>query len=176
MATAKKVAVVAELTELLGRAQIVISTDYRGASVAQMAALRRSLKTQDVDVKVVKNRLALRAAAAVDHPELAEILSGPTAIAIGYGDPVGPAKALTSYISGQRNFPVEIIGGWVAGRVLDRAGIEEFAKIPSKDELISMIAGQLQSPLRTFAGLIQASMREFTGLVDARAGQLEEAA
>lgn len=173
MPTEKKIAQVAALKDQFSRAQVVVSADYRGASVGQMTTLRRALRDVGVEVLVVKNRLALLAATQVDHPEIGEILSGPTAIAIGYDDPVASVKALTKFMSDNRNFPVQIIAGWVDGQVLDRAGVEDFAKVPSRDELISMIAGQFQSPLRNFAGLMQATMREFTGLIDARATQLD---
>ena len=67
-----------------------------------------------------------------------------------------------------------IYGGWLEGRVLSAAEVEELAKTPSRDELIAQIAGKLRSPVQNLAGLLQATLRDFNGLVEARANQLEE--
>ena len=105
-------------------------------------------------------------------PEMKEILTGPTALAIGFDDPVAPVKALTEHLRARR-LNVTINGGWMEGQVLDRAGIESIASLPPKTELVAEIAGKLQSPLYNFAGLITASVRNLAGLIESRAAQLE---
>lgn len=173
MPTARKVAQLNELKAEFQRAQVVISANYRGLNVARMSQLRRALREAGVDVKVVKNRIAGMAADEAQRPELREIISGPTAIAVGFDDPVAPAKAFTKYVEESR-LPIEVHGAWIDGQILDGKGLAEFSKIPSREELIAQIAGKFQSPLQTFAGLLQATVRDFTGLVESRAGQLEE--
>ena len=99
-------------------------------------------------------------------------MQGPTALAIGFADPVAPVKALTEHLRARR-LQIPIYGGWLEGRILSRAEVESLATLPSKEQLIADVVGKLQSPLYNLAGLLQASMRNFAGLVEARANQLE---
>jgi large subunit ribosomal protein L10 len=101
-----------------------------------------------------------------------DLLTGPTAIAFGFDDPVTPVKTLTEHLRARR-LNVTINAGWMDGRVFDRAGVESIATLPPKNEIVAGIAGKLQSPLYNFAGLLTATIRNFAGLVDARANQLE---
>ncbi|MCC6382556.1 MAG: 50S ribosomal protein L10 [Dehalococcoidia bacterium] len=172
MPTARKVAMLAEIRDRMQRASIAISADYRGLSVAQLTELRRILRPANVEVKVVKNTLAAMAAEQAGRPEMQQILEGPTAIAFGFGDPVAPVKALTEHLRARR-MQVTIHGGWLEGRVLNRAEVESIATLPSREQLIADVVGKLQSPLYNLAGLLQASIRNFAGLVEARANQLE---
>ncbi|MFN0096379.1 MAG: 50S ribosomal protein L10 [Dehalococcoidia bacterium] len=175
MPTPRKVEMLAEMKDAMQRANIAVSADYRGLTVAQLTDLRRALRPANVEVKVVKNTLAAMAAEQAGRPEMAQIVSGPTAIAFGYGDPVQPVKLMTEHFR-QRRMQITIHGGWIEGQVVDRAGVESIATLPSKEQLLADLIGKLQSPLYNFAGLMQATMRNFAGLVDARANQLEGAA
>lgn len=163
----------AEIRDRMERASIAISTDYRGLTVAQITDLRRALRPANVEVKVVKNTLAAMAAEAAGRPEMGQIVQGPTALAIGFGDPIAPVKALTEHLRARR-LTLDIHGGWLEGKVLSRAEVESLATMPSREQLIADVVGKLQSPLYNLAGLLQASMRNFAGLVEARANQLEE--
>ena len=172
MPNPRKVAMLAEITDSLGRATVAVSADYRGLTVAQLTELRRALRPTGAEVKIVKNTLASMAADAVGRPEMKGLLTGPTAIAIGFADPVAPVKALTEHLRSRR-MNVTINAGWIDGQLVDRAGVDDIATLPSKEQLIADFAGKIQSPLYNFAGLITASVRNFAGLVDARANQLE---
>ncbi|MCC7363252.1 MAG: 50S ribosomal protein L10 [Dehalococcoidia bacterium] len=173
MPTPRKAAMLAEITDRMQRASIAISADYRGLTVAQITELRRALRPADCEVKVVKNTLAGMAAKDAGRPEMSDIVQGPTALAIGFGDPIAPVKLLTEHLRAKR-LTIDIHGGWLEGKVLSRAEVESLATMPSKEQLIADVVGKLQSPLYNFAGLLQASMRNFAGLVEARASQLEE--
>jgi large subunit ribosomal protein L10 len=162
-----------EIRERMARAAIAISADYRGLSVAQMTDLRRALRPANVEIKVVKNTLATMAAEQAGHPEMSRLLEGPTALAIGYGDPVAPVKLLTEHLRARR-MTLTIHGGWLEGHILTRAEVESLATMPSREQLIADVVGKLQSPLYNFAGLLQSTIRNFAGLVDARINQLEE--
>lgn len=172
MPTPRKVAMLAEIKDRMERASIAIGADYRGLSVAQITELRRALRPANVEVKVVKNTLASMAAEQAGRPELQQLLQGPTALAIGFADPIAPVKALTDHLRARR-LQLPIYGGWLEGRILSRAEVESLATLPSKEQLIADVVGKLQSPLYNLAGLLQASMRNFAGLVEARANQLE---
>lgn len=172
MPTPKKTATVAELHEQISRAAIAISADYSGMSVGQLQGLRRALRESGADFRVVKITLLRRAAEQAGRGDLLQVVEGPTALALGYGDIIAPAKALTEHVRAAR-LPLTIRGAWAEGQVLSAADVASLATVPPREELLSRIVGGLQSPLVNLVGLLNASLREFAGLVDARATQLE---
>ena len=103
MPTPRKEAMLADIQDRMSRASIAISADYRGLTVAQITELRRALRPTGAEVKVVKNTLASMAAKAAGRENMAEILQGPTALAIGYDDPIAPVKAFTEHLRARRH-------------------------------------------------------------------------
>src|SRR5690242_3920751 len=97
MPTQEKIAAVQDLRERLERATMVVSTEYRGLTVKEIQGLRRALRDAGLEVRVVKNTLFRLAAKDAGHPEVGDIVEGPTALAIAYGDVIDAAKALTEY-------------------------------------------------------------------------------
>ncbi len=175
MPTERKVRMVEELRDLISRASVAVSAEYRGLTVAQMTALRRKLRDAGGELHVVKNTLASIAADQAGRGEFKELLKGPTAVLFGFDDPVAPVKTLIEHLRSER-LEVPITAGWIEGRVLGPEEVRSLATLPSREELIGQVAARLQSPLYNLAMLLQATIREFAGLIDARARQLEEAA
>lgn len=175
MPTPRKVAMLAQTRDRMARASVAISADYSGLTVAQLTDLRRALRPADVEVNIVKNTLAVMAATEAGRPEMAELLQGPTALAIGYGDPIAPVKLLTEHLRARR-MTLNIHGGWLEGKILDREGVESLATLPSKEQMLGDVIAKLQSPLYGFTALMQSTIRNFAGLVEARANQIEGAA
>jgi large subunit ribosomal protein L10 len=165
----------AEIKDRMERASVVISADYRGLTVAQLTDLRRALRPATVDVNIVKNTLAALAATQAGRPEMSQLLDGPTALAIGFGDPIAPVKLLAEHLRVKR-MTLTIHGGWLEGKILDAKEVESLATLPSKEQMIADVVGKLQSPLYNFAALLQSTIRNFAGLVESRAKQLEGAA
>ena len=174
MPTPRKVEMLADIQDRMARASVAISADYRGLTVAQLTELRRALRPSGAEVKVVKNTLAAMAARAAGRENMAEIVQGPTALTIGFGDPIAPVKAFTEHLRARR-LTVDIHGGWLEGKVLSRAEVESLATMPSKEQMLADFIGKMQSPLYNFAGLLQSTIRNFAGLVESRAAQLEAA-
>jgi large subunit ribosomal protein L10 len=172
MPTERKEATVGELKDLVARATIVISAEYRGLSVKEMTTLRRTLRDAGVDARVVKNRLFQIATQQAGVPDVGGVVEGPTLVIFGYGDVVAPSKAISDYMRTARNAfaPKKAFmdGQLVAGSV-----VTELASLPSREELIGKLAGAFISQVQTFANLIDDSMRGFARLIDARATQLE---
>jgi large subunit ribosomal protein L10 len=174
MPTARKEASVSELKELVEKATIVISAEYRGLTVKEMTALRRALRDAGVEARVVKNRLFQLAAQQAGVPDVGGVVEGPTMVIFGYGDVVTPSKAITDYARVARNSfapkKAFLDGAIVAGTI-----VSELASLPSREELIGKLAGAFISPVQTLANLLNDSMQSFARLVDARAKQMEEA-
>jgi large subunit ribosomal protein L10 len=172
MPTARKETTVSELKELVERASIVISAEYRGLSVKEITALRRALRDAGVEARVVKNRLFQLATQQAGIPDAGGVVEGPTMVIFGYGDIIAPAKAINDYIKTARNAfaPKK---AFMDGQVVGGSVVAELAALPSREELIGKLAGVFISQVQTFASLIDDSMRSFARLIDARASQLE---
>jgi large subunit ribosomal protein L10 len=173
--TQRKVAQVGELKELIQGAEIAISTAYQGISVADQVELRASLSEAGAQMRVVKNTLLRIAARDAGLDDFAALAEGPTALVIGRDEPLSAARALTSYLRSHPNSPVKIQRAVVSGQLVDANYVTDLATVPSREELLSRIAGGLVGQLTQFMLLIQATTREFAGLVEARAAQLESA-
>lgn len=175
MPTARKEANVEELKNLFANSSVVIGAEYRGLTVKEMTALRRTLREAGVEARVVKNRLFQIAAAQAGQEAAGGVVEGPSLVIFGYGDIVAPAKAITEYARTARNaFAAKKV--FIDGAVVDGKIVAELASLPSREQLIGQLAGAFVSPLQTLVNLLDDSMRTFARLVDARAGQLESAA
>ena len=156
---------VARLTELLAAATSAIVTDYRGLTVKQLEDLRGRLRAEGIDYVVVKNTLARRAATDAGVPQFAKVLTGPVGLAVGRGDLSAPARILNEHFRATRTLPA--VAGLVEGQILDEAGVRTLAELPSRDVLLSQLAGALQSPLASLAGALDSIMSTFAATLEA---------
>ena len=157
MPTEAKQATVAELKDELSRAKATIVADYRGLTVHDITAVRRSLRGEGITYRVVKNRLARIAAQEAGTGELSELLSGPSAIAMGSGDEVALARAFLDAI---RPFRTVVIRGAVLnGKRVDADAVTRLATLPSREVLLAQLAGGMASPMASMASLFAAPLR-----------------
>jgi large subunit ribosomal protein L10 len=170
---AEKVAVVDEVTAKLNGAEAVFVTEYRGLTVGQLAGLRRALRTAGGEMKVYKNTLARFGAQNAGLDGLDELLVGPAGITFATGDVAAVAKALRD--AAKTNPHLVIKGGHMAGKAIGPKDVEALADLPSRDTLLSMLAGALQAPMVQMAGVLQALPRNFAYGLQALTDQQEAA-
>jgi len=154
----EKVAVVDEVRERLSASQAAVLTEYRGLNVADISALRRSLRAAGGDYKIYKNTL-VRFAARDLGLEIEDLLTGPTAIAFVDGDPVAVAKALRDFARTHEQLVVK--GGVLGDKLLSAADTRALADVAPREELLARLAGALAAPMVQFAGLLEALPRNF---------------
>ena len=94
---------VADLADRIKRSTIAIATDFSGLGVNQLTELRRRLREQGVEYRVVKNRLAALAATEAGVDRFRELLEGVTGIVFGYGEPEAAAKVVDQYVRQTRS-------------------------------------------------------------------------
>jgi len=157
MPTDAKRAAVADMVQLFSTSDRAIVSDYRGLSVADLGALRASLREQGITFRVVKNRLARIAAEQAGRSDLASLLEGPSAVVVGGDDEVRLARALLDAIRSYRT--VAVRGGIIAGSRVDTDGLTRLATLPGRDQLLAQLAGGLVAPLATLASLLAAPLR-----------------
>lgn len=164
----QKQAIVTELAEKLKNSPAGVVVNYQGITVDADTQMRKALREAGVTYTVMKNSLTGRACDEVGLGEMKQYLSGMTAIAIGTDDAVAPAKVLKEYAEKIESF--EILAGYLDGKVVDKAMVEQLADIPSKDVLIAKLLGSIKSPLYGLAYALQAVVDK-----DGEAAPAEEA-
>lgn len=162
---AGKQAAVAELSEKVKSSAAGVLVNYYKTSVEDDTALRKELTRAGVEYKVVKNTQLRFVFDEVGYPALKEHLEGMTAIAYS-DDPVAPAKILSKFAKDHADYVIK--AGYIDGEVIDVAGVENLANIPSKEGLIAKILGSIQGPLYGLAYVLQ-------GKIDKEGGAAEEA-
>ena len=164
---AEKSAVIDDVRERFDGAEAVLVTEYRGLDVSQMADLRRALRETETVYKIYKNTLVRRALDEGTPEGLVDMLVGPTALAFVENDPGAAAKALKEFSAS--NEALIIKGGLLNGDVLDEAQVRELADLPSREELLSSIAGGLAAPLQQIASMMNNLLSEMANLLQALA-------
>jgi large subunit ribosomal protein L10 len=174
MARPEKVAEVQAITDRLQAAQCMVMADYTGLTVAQMTAFRTQCREQNIECRVVKNRLAMRAADAAELGFLKDYLKGPTALVFGPESQVAPAKIVAEFA--KDNQKMQVKGGLLDGQYLDVDQVIALSKIPSKDELIAKMMGSINSPASGLVGTVNGVVGALCRAIDAVAKQKGEAA
>ncbi len=146
----EKQQLVAELKEKLEKAVSGVMVDYKGIDVANDTKLRKELREAGVDYSVYKNSVIRFAIEGTPFADLAKHLEGTTAFAISSEDAVAPARIIAKYAKDvKEGFNVK--AGFVEGKLLDVAGVNELADIPSKEVLIARVLGGFNGVIRNFA-------------------------
>ncbi len=171
MPTDKKRQEVAELAERFQRSTIVIGTDFTSLPVNEMTDLRKRLREESVEYRVVKNRLALLAAREAGKEDLRQVFEGTTGLAIGYGDPLVVAKALDEHVKSTRSRLI-LRAALMDGTLYNTAQISALAALPSKDELLSRLLGQLQAPITQLVTVLNGTIKGLAVVLQRRAEQL----
>ena len=151
----QKKAYVEELAGKVKNSVAGVVVDYKGISVADDTKLRRELREAGVEYTVVKNTMLRLAIADLGYTEMEKVLEGSTAIAISKEDPIAAAKILGKYAEESKG-KFSIKAGYMDGKELDVAGVEELAKLPGKQELLAMLCSALQGNIRGLAVALNA--------------------
>ncbi len=157
MPTEAKEQEVAELREVIAGSATTIVADYRGLTVRDITTVRRSLRSQGIGYRVVKNRLARIAADQAGVSELGPLLEGPSVIATGGTDESALARGLLDALRPFRTITVR--GAVVRGRRLDSSEVGRLATLPGREVLLGQLAGGIVAPLATMASLLSAPLR-----------------
>jgi len=143
-----KKAVVAEVSAQVANAQTIAIAEYRGIEVGDLTVLRKKARESGVYLRVLKNTLVRRAVAGTEFAGLADQMVGPLIYSIS-ADPVAAAKVLNDFA--KTNDKLVLKAGSYAGNVLDKAGLQALASIPSREELLSKLLYVMKAPVTGLA-------------------------
>lgn len=155
----------AAIKEDLSKIQAMWVVDYRGLTVKESEALRRSIREADAVMKVYKNSLVELALKELDMPAMGDVLAGPSAFVFADGDPVASAKALKDFAKANENLVIK--GGIMDGAFVDAEAVEKIAALPSREELIAKLLGTIQNPLQQIVRVLNGPMESFARVVSA---------
>ena len=132
---------VKKLAEEMKEAKLILLTEYRGINVENDTALRRDLRNANAKYTIIKNNITRRALAECKIEGLDDKLVGPTAVVIGKEDYLEPAKVIYNFTKNNEYYKIK--GGVIDGKVMTTEEIITLAKLPSRETLLSMLAGAL---------------------------------
>jgi large subunit ribosomal protein L10 len=156
----EKQVVIDEIKDKFERAESAVVVDYMGITVEQANAMRAKLREANVDYTVYKNTLVKRAIEGTKFADLAQVLEGPSAVAISSTDATAPARVLDEVMTDLKKMAFK--GGVVEDTYYDAEGMKQIAKIPGREALIAKFMGSIQSP-------ISKAVRTFAAIADAKA-------
>ena len=140
---------VSKLAEQMKEAKLILLADYRGINVADVTNLRTEIRNIGAEYKVIKNNITKRALAECGLEGLDEALEGPTAVITTEGEYLEPLKAIYKFSKDNEFYKIK--GGVIDGKVMTAEEIITLAKLPSKETLLSMLAGALLANIQKFA-------------------------
>jgi len=167
----EKEQVIGELHDKMAKAKAAIVAEPKGLTVAVVTGLRKKLREANVEYRIVKNTLAMRAAKGTPLEPLTADFVGPTALVMSYDDLIAPAKLLAEFMKDRENFAIRT--AVIDGKVTDAKGIMALAKLPGLLELRGQIAGMIAQPATKLARLIGTPGQQLARVVGARRDQLE---
>ena len=154
MPSQKNIETLEEIKQKFATAEATILTDYQGLNAEEINELRRRFRESNVEYKVYKNTLMNIAASELEIQGLDQYLEGPTAVAMSQ-DVSAPVKVINDFIKEFQK--LQIKAGMLGTRVIPAENIDDLLKIPTKDELISSVLGQLQAPIVSLLNTLRQS-------------------
>lgn len=180
MERAEKNSEIEFLTSVFSKSQIALCADYRGLNVAEITTLRKKLRDNGAIGKVVKNTLAKISAkkalgenGEVTDPlqKFLDLFDGPSFLIYSDKDPITSAKIVQEFIKTKETFKVK--GAWVDGAFVDTRGVDALAKMPSKEETLSMLLRLISTPATQMVRLLNAPASQLVQVIEAYRRKLE---
>ncbi len=150
----QKTDVISALNDTFSKAKFAVVADYRGLKVTELEKLRKNLRQNDAQIQVAKNTLLRLAVKGTPYESLTDSFSGTTAVAVGFTDPVGPAKALAAFAKEYNAFSIRSAS--LEGSILKPEDVEALSKLPSREELLAKLLGTMAAVPTGFVRVLAA--------------------
>jgi large subunit ribosomal protein L10 len=150
----QKTDVISALNDTFSKAKFAVVADYRGLKVTELEKLRKNLRQNDAQIQVAKNTLLRLAVKGTPYESLTDSFSGTTAVAVGFTEPVGPAKALAAFAKEYNAFSIRSAS--LEGSILKPEDVEALSKLPSREELLAKLLGTMAAVPTGFVRVLAA--------------------
>ena len=165
-----KKSIVAEVSAIAADAHSAVAAEYHGLSVDEMTQLRATARNSGVYLRVVKNTLARRAVEGTDFACLQEGMTGPLVFGFSMEDPGAVARVMSGFAKENDKLEIKMVS--LGGKLLPASDVEKLAKMPTKEQSISMFMATLKAPVEKFVRTLQAPtskmVRTFAAVRDAK--------
>jgi large subunit ribosomal protein L10 len=141
--------IVSEVAAVAAEAHSAVAAEYRGLTVEQMTDLRKKAREGGVYLRVVKNTLARRAVEGTDFECMQEGLTGPLLLAFSQEDPGAAARVIKDFAKEHEKLSVKLVA--ISGQLLDASALDRLAKLPTKEQAISMLMALMKAPVEKLA-------------------------
>lgn len=170
---AEKQAVVAEVAEVAASAHSAVAAEYAGLTVAQMTNLRKAAREAGVYLRVVKNTLARRALENTSFACMTDSLVGPLILAFSQEDLGSAARVVSDFSKTNEKLVVRLVA--LGGKLLPAEAVEQVAKLPTRDEALSMLAGVMLAPVVKLVRTLNEPHAKLVRTIDAVRNQKQAA-
>jgi large subunit ribosomal protein L10 len=164
----EKKQLVDEMREKFSKTKVLIIVDFKGLDVLSLSLLRKKLRDVGVECKVAKNTLLARAVEETPVAAIKDEFKGPSAVVLGYDDPVAPAKVLIEFA--KDNQKLEIKTGIMGGKLMNPSDIKALSDLPSREvliaKLLSVMVGVPTSFVRVLNGVPQSLLNVLQAVKD----------
>ncbi len=167
----KKKEIVKNLHEKFARSKVIIVTDCKGLDVSTMNDLRRKLREFEIEYKVAKNSLLIRASEETDVGLIKDCFKGPSAVALSYNDPIAPAKVLIKFSDEHEKLKIKT--GVMNGKVIDLNAIKAMSVLPPREVLLGQFLSVANGVPAGFVRVLNAVPVKFLNLLQAVKEQKE---
>ena len=152
---------IAEMSTQFDNSKAVMVTHYQGLSMIQLDDLRAQMREHGIVFKITKNKITKLALEKTKCKDLSDLFSGPTAVAFGK-DAIMSARILSKFA--KDNVNLKLIGGIMDNEVLDQAGVQNVASLPTLDEARANIVGILNAPASKLVSILLAYSEKMSNL------------
>ena len=166
--------IVSEVNQAAASALSAVLADYRGVTVDELTALRKTARESQVYLRVVRNTLLKRAIEDTDFECIKEVLEGPTLLALSEEDPGAAARVLKDFAKENENFEIKALS--IGGELLEASQIDVLAKLPTLDQARSLLMSVMLAPVTKLARTANEIPSKVTRVVAAVRDQRKEAA
>ena len=150
-----------EMKKVFSSNEAVMIAHYQGLNVVQLDSLRKELRENGIIFKITKNRITKLALEKTKCKDLSNLFTGPTAVAFGE-DAIMSARILSKFAKDNEN--LKLIGGIMDNEVLDQAGVQNVASLPTLDEARANIVGILNAPASKLVSILLAYSEKMSSL------------
>ena len=152
---------ITEMTTQFEKSEAVLVTHYQGLTMTQLDELRSQMRDHGIQFKITKNRITKLAIEKTKCKELNSLFNGPTAVAFS-SDAIISARILSKFSKDNEN--LKLLGGIMGNEVLDQAGVQNVANLPTLDEARAKIVGILATPASKFVSILLARSEKMSSL------------
>lgn len=168
-----KIAVVAEVSAVAAKAYSAVAAEYRGLTVSELTDLRKEARAAGVYMRVVKNTLARKAVEGTEFACMQEGLVGPLILAFSLEDPGSAARIISDFSKKSDKLVTKLVA--IGGKQFGPTELERLAKMPTKEQAISMLMGTMKAPIEKFVRTLAEPHAKLTRTVAAVRDQKQAA-